>query len=114
LIIIFKIIYPFKNIDETLELIFFIFGIDVNEDYKIDFQLFCRLFYLIYIKKMIEAKEDNNLTHYDHMNEEEISGFYNENMELQNSKKQILIDENKILMENDYSQEEDHESEAMP
>jgi len=83
------------------------------EDYKIDFQLFCRLFYLIYIKKMIESKEDQNLTNVDNINEEEISGFYNnENVEnLQNIKKQNLVDEDKILVENEYSNEEEDDYE---
>ena len=85
------------------------------DDYKIDFQLFSRLFYLIYIKKMIESKEDQNLTNVDNINEEEISGFYNnENVEnLQNIKKQNLVDEDKILVENEYSNEEgdDYEDE---
>lgn len=60
---------------------------------------------------MIENKEDNNDIYYENINEEDISGFYNENTELQNSKKQILIDENKILLENEYSQEEQYEEE---
>jgi len=69
---------------------------------------------LVYIKKTIENKDDNNETNYEQLNEEEISGFYNENAELQTSKKQVLIDENKILMEGDYSGEEDPENEEMP
>ena len=84
---------------------------ECSQEYKIDFQLFCRLFYLIYIKKTIENKEDQNDLNYDNINEEDISGFYNENTELQNSKKQILIDENKILLEDDYSKEEQYEEE---
>lgn len=63
---------------------------------------------------MIENKEDHNETNYEQLNEEEISGFYNENAELQTSKKQVLIDEDKILMEGDYSGEEDPENEDMP
>lgn len=80
-------------------MIFFIFAIKVDEEYKIDFQLFCRLFYLVYMKKIIENKEDHNVTNYEQLNEEEFSGFYNDNIELHTSKKQVLIDENKILME---------------
>merc|ERR1712032_925911 len=57
--------------DETIELIFFIFGIEISEEFKIDFQLFCRLFYLIYIRKMIENKEDHNEINYDNINEED-------------------------------------------
>ena len=63
---------------------------------------------------MIENKEDHNEINYDNINEEDISGFYNENenTELQNSKKQILIDENKILLEDEYSREnEEYEEE---
>lgn len=60
---------------------------------------------------MIENKEDHNDMNYDNINEEDISGFYNENTELQNSKKQILIDENKILLEDEYSKEEEYEEE---
>jgi hypothetical protein len=63
---------------------------------------------------MIENRDDNNETYYDQLNEEEISGFYNENAEFQTSKKQVLIDEDKILMEGDYSNEEDPENEDMP
>jgi len=63
---------------------------------------------------MIDTKEDHNVTNYEQLNEEDISEFYNENGELQNSKKQVLIDENKILMEGDYSNEEEPENEDMP
>ena len=64
---------------------------------------------------MIESKEDNNMTNYDNLNEEEISGFYNDNGDSQNMKRQVLIDEDKILMENEYSnEEEDPENEEMP
>jgi hypothetical protein len=95
-----------------MDLIFFIFGINVDEEYKIDFQSFCRLFYLIYMKKMIGNKEDHNVTNYEQLNEEEFSGFYNENIDLQTSKKQILIDEDKILIE---GEEDDPEyEEDMP
>lgn len=92
-------------------MIFYIFGINVDEEYKIDFQLFCRLFYLIYMKKIIENKEDHNVTNYEQLNEEEISGFYNDNIELQTSKKQVLIDQDQILME---GEEDDPEYEDMP
>ncbi len=63
------------------------------------------------MKKIIENKEDHNVTNYDQLNEEEISGFDNDNSELQMIKKQVLIDENKILIE---GEEEDPEYEDMP
>lgn len=63
---------------------------------------------------MIEATDEQNNETYGNLNEEEISGFYNENMDLHNSKKQIIIDENKILMENEYSDEEEPDNQEMP
>jgi hypothetical protein len=52
--------------DETLELIFFVFGIPMNEDTELDFLLFARLFYLILNKKSNVENElnefrDNNM-----------------------------------------------------
>lgn len=40
--------------DETLEIIFYVFGLQFCEEAKIDFMLFARLFYLIYAKKVGE------------------------------------------------------------
>jgi hypothetical protein len=73
--------------EETIELIFYIFEIPLNEELKIDFILFSRLFYLIYIKKLSSEqrfiedeynKGDENLNLY---NKGELSGFVDDKKE---------------------------------
>jgi hypothetical protein len=43
-------------LDETVELIFYVFG-ESSDTTKIDFMLFCRLFYLIYAKYCVQDDE---------------------------------------------------------
>lgn len=76
--------------DETLELIFYVFEIPLNEEIKIDFLLFSRLFYLVYVKKMGEEsplEQDFN---------EEGDG----ELEFNDERK----DDNKIMMNFEYSE----------
>jgi hypothetical protein len=61
------------NIDETIELIFYVFGIS-NENVKVDFMLFCRLFYLVYAKYCVQEDEfltENDLSNLNELSQEE-------------------------------------------
>jgi hypothetical protein len=58
--------------DETLELIFYVFNIPLDEESKIDFLFFSRLFYLINAKKITENESIQE--------EENISGFSDEKL----------------------------------
>ena len=51
--------------DETLELIFYVFEIPLAENVKVDFLLFCRLFFLIYSRKFEEEKSEEMLEEHD-------------------------------------------------
>lgn len=86
--------------DETLEMIFYVFGIQMNEETKIDFMLFARLFYLIYAKRIGEeasmAIDNINLNN---ASNEDVSEFEGERLKeleiLQNNYKHK--DEKKII-----------------
>ena len=48
------------NLDEILDIIFYIFDVKNDDNVLIDFMLFCRLFYLIYNRYYNQHEDDFN------------------------------------------------------
>jgi len=93
--------------DETLELIFYVFGIPLNSETKIDFLLFCRLFHLVYTKNHEENEEENDFIN----TEENLSQFSQEKIKAMDSqeKKNSIEDENQVIVNYD-SQDIEYEA----
>jgi hypothetical protein len=95
--------------DETLELIFYIYAINPSQEIKIDFLLFCRLFFLIYYKRLEEEKNEDpiemGISHgplLEKWNTEKLSPEMKEEVEFFEEMEEIDKDS---LYENDYEQD---------
>ena len=92
----------FKLNDEILELMFYAFGIPLKKETKVDFLLFVKIYYLIYVKLNEAANEDmnsnENLLEEDdqEVNENEGDEAYNESQNNEQFSKQNGGEEDEI------------------
>lgn len=89
--------FLFNILVETLEIIFRVFDLNYSNDYQIDFLLFARLFYLVYIKN------DENLQSF---NESNVYSMANQTNQSYSMKEKEMEDTNENVKEFDEEEEE--------